>query len=446
MEEIVWQRVLDELRSRVGEENLETWFKPLRPAGQKQDHLIIEVPNSFYQDRIQERYGDDLVQSLEATGSGIKSFRFSINPGLIKAKKDSEPVRGKAASRGGGSHPLLNPRYTFENFVVGPSNQFAHAACKAVADGSAHSYNPLFIYGGVGLGKTHLLNAIGNRSYQRNRRIRLICIQAESFMNDLINSIRQEKMASFRKKYRKSCDVLLMDDIEIISGKERTQEQFFYVFNDLYESGRKIVITSDRYPKDMPELEERLRSRLESGIIVDIQAPEFETKLAILKKKAEEERIQIPDDVAIFLANNIKSNVRKLEGSLIHLGAFTSLSGMDITLDLAKEVLKNLLDEDRKTISAEDIIKETASYFNIRPGDLKSHRRYRKFTYPRQIAMYICRNFINLSYPEIGQSFGGKDHATVIHACKKVEHMMQNDPDTMRHFQAIKKTLGLGSD
>ncbi len=437
-----WERVLESLRIRVGEESFEGWFRPLRLVGRQSDDLLVEVPNSFYQDWIRDRYGEDLRKALDEAGGEIKSVKFLVNPEMIRAAEEAAASKGKPG-RKTTTHPDLNSRYTFENFVVGPSNQFAHAACRAVAEGAAKTYNPLFIYGGVGLGKTHLLNAVGNRIYQRNPRKRLICIQAETFMNDLINSIQQEKMGSFRKKYRKSCDVLLMDDIEILSGKERTQEEFFYTFNGLYESGKKIVLTSDRFPKDMPELEERLRSRFESGIIVDIQAPEFETKLAILRKKAEDDRIDIPDDVAVFLANNIKSNIRSLEGSLIRLGAFASVTGMELSVDLAKDVLKNLLDQEKKPISPDEIMKATAAYFQMKVSDLKSPRRFRKFAYPRQLAMYLCRDLVGLSYPEIGQSFGGKDHATVIHACKKVQQMIQNDIETGRHLSAIRRELGV---
>jgi len=440
----LWQEALGRLKSRVSDQSFEIWLKPLTSVRCEQETLVVEVPHAFFQEWIQDHFGEDLLHSIRQVSEEIHQVRFEVNENLEVAAPEQPllplpPPKTKTPLL----HPALNPRYTFDHFVVGRSNQFAHAACKAVAEQRPRRYNPLFIYGGVGLGKTHLLNAVGHRILERKPKSRIVCLQAEGFLNELINSLRFERMAEFRQKYRQKCDVLLMDDIEILAGKERTQEEFFYTFNGLYESGKTIVITSDRFPKDMPELEERLRSRFESGIIVDIQAPDLETKLAILRKKAEEEQIHLSPEVALFIAESVTSNVRKLEGSLIRLGAFASLSGSDITVDLAKNILKNILDEEKKVFTPDLVMKIVAAHFQVKVSDLKSARRNRSFAYPRQLAMYLIRELMNLSFPEIGRTFGGKDHTTVIHACKKLRSLLQEDVETQRHLQAIKSALGI---
>ena len=335
---------------------------------------------------------------------------------------------------------MFNPKYTFDNFVVGASNQFANAACLAVANLPAKNYNPLFIYGGVGLGKTHLLHAIGNHILQ-NRillEIKKICyLSSEEFTNELINSIRYEKMDEFRNKFRKM-DILLIDDIQFISGKERTQAEFFHTFNSLYEGRKQIVVTSDKFPKDIPNFEERLRSRFEWGLIADIQPPDIETKVAILRKKAENENIPLPNDVAFLLASQIDSNIRVLEGSLIRIGAFASLTKTSITIDMAKEVLKNIIRPKEELISIDSIQKIVSTFYNIKISDLKVKRKYKGYVLPRQIAMYLSRKMTTASLIEIGDKFGGKDHSTVLHSIKKIEEKILQDPsfrETIENLQ-----------
>ncbi|KXK22569.1 MAG: chromosomal replication initiator protein DnaA, partial [Armatimonadetes bacterium OLB18] len=335
----------------------------------------------------------------------------------------------------------LNPKYTFDTFVVGNSNQFAHAASRAVANLPSLAYNPLFIYGGVGLGKTHLLNAVGLEIHRTQKQLKVLYVHAEHFTNELINSIRYEKMFEFRKKYRESCDVLLIDDIQFIAGKERTQEEFFHTFNYLYESRRQVVVTSDRFPKDIPQLEERLRSRFEWGLIADIQAPDTETRVAILRKKAEEDRIALPDEVAMFLATHIRNNVRELEGSLIRLSAFSSLSGNEISVEMAREILKNLIPDRSRALTIEAIQKLVADHYNVKISDLKSPRRLKVLTVPRQIAMYLCRKHVKSSFPELGMKFGGKDHSTVVHAVQKIEKLLQQDLTLRNEISSLEKIL-----
>jgi chromosomal replication initiator protein len=322
----------------------------------------------------------------------------------------------------------LNPRYTFDTFIVGSSNQFAHAACRAVAEAPSRSYNPLFIYGGVGLGKTHLMHAVGHYVLQHDPTLKLTYISSERFMNEMINAVRYDRILEFRERYR-SVDVLLVDDIQFVSGKEGTQTEFFHTFNALYDSQKQIVLSSDRPPNEIPALEERLRSRFEWGLTADIQSPDLETKVAILKRKAEAEAIPLPDNVAIHIAGRIKSNIRELEGSLIRLIAYASLTGREISLDLAREVLKHVLEQDDKAITIESIQKFVADYHQLKTVDLKSRNNSKSVAMPRQVAMYLCKTLTQASLPEIGKSFGGKHHSTVIHSIKKVEELRKTDGD-----------------
>ena len=331
-------------------------------------------------------------------------------------------------------------RYTFENFVVGTSNQFAHAASLAVANQPAGAYNPLFIYGGVGLGKTHLICAIGNQIKKNWPELRIVYLSSEIFMNELINAIRYEKIPDFQHKYR-TVDILLLDDVQFLAGKERTQEEFFHTFNFLYESMKQIVVTSDKVPKDIPELEERLRSRFEWGLIADIQPPEMETRVAILNKKAEVENIGLPQDVSIFLASRIHSNVRVLEGSLTRLKAFSELTGQAISIDMCGKILRDILESRHPSITTDDILKAVSKYFNIRPSELRSPKRIKKISQARQIAMYLCRELTTDSFPDIGSKFGGKDHSTVMYAVRKMEEIIRHDPETKTDVQRIRKTL-----
>jgi chromosomal replication initiator protein len=322
----------------------------------------------------------------------------------------------------------LNPRYTFDTFIVGSSNQFAHAACRAVAEAPSRSYNPLFIYGGVGLGKTHLMHAVGHYVLRYNRGAKLTYISAERFMNEVINAVRYDRIIDFRERYR-TVDILLVDDVQFIAGKEGTQTEFFHTFNALYDSQKQIVISSDCQPSEIPSLEERLRSRFEWGLIADIQLPDLETRIAILRKKAEAEAVPLPDDVAMYIASKIKSNIRELEGSLIRLVAYASLTGQEITLPLAQQVLRNIIDRDEKAITIETIQRFVAEYYKLKLSDLKSKNNSKSIAMPRQIAMYLCKNLTHGSLPEIGRSFGGKHHSTVIHSIRKIEDMRQHDPD-----------------
>ncbi len=325
------------------------------------------------------------------------------------------------------AQPGLGPRYSFDTFIVGPSNQFAHAACRAVAESPSRSYNPLFIYGGVGLGKTHLMHAIGHYVLT-NSNLKLTYISSERFMNEMINALRYDRVLEFRERYR-SVDVLLVDDVQFLAGKEGTQTEFFHTFNALYDAQKQIVISSDCPPHEIPSLEERLRSRFEWGLIADIQPPDIETKVAILKKKAETEGIPLPDNVAIYIAGKIKSNIRELEGSLIRLIAYASLTGREISLPLAQDVLRNVLQNDDKAITIEIIQKFVSEYYQLKLGELKSRNNSKSIAMPRQIAMYLCKNLTTASLPEIGKSFGGKHHSTVIHSIRKIEDLRQKDGD-----------------
>jgi chromosomal replication initiator protein len=322
----------------------------------------------------------------------------------------------------------LNPRYTFDTFIVGSSNQFAHAACRAVAEAPSRSYNPLFIYGGVGLGKTHLMHAVGQYVLRHDRNLKLTYISSERFMNEMINAVRYDRVIDFRERYR-SVDVLLVDDIQFLAGKEGTQTEFFHTFNALYDSQKQIVLSSDCPPHEIPALEERLRSRFEWGLIADIQSPDLETKIAILKKKAEAEAVPLPDNVSIYIASKIKSNIRELEGSLIRLIAYASLTGQELSLTLAQEVLKNIIDHDEKAVTIEIIQKHVADYYNLKLVDLKSRNNSKSVAKPRQIAMFLCKSLTNASLPEIGRSFGGKHHSTVIHSIRKVNELRKKDGD-----------------
>lgn len=334
----------------------------------------------------------------------------------------------------------LNSKYKFESFVVGGSNQLAHAAARAVAKSPSRSYNPLFLYGGVGLGKTHLMHAIGHAILEDDPSLRLVYISSERFMNELINSIRYDHTFEFREKYR-NVDVLLMDDIQFLAGKERTQEEFFHTFNALYDSQRQIVLTSDSPPKEIPTLEERLRSRFEWGLLADIQAPDLETKIAILRKKAEAEDVEIPDDVMLFIATNSKSNIRELEGALIRLVAYSSLTGETVTVELARTVLRDSLNARAAVITIGAIQENVADYFGLRAGDLCSKTNARRITQPRQIAMFLCKQLTNHSLPEIGRAFGGKHHSTVIHSVRKVEHDCENNEDIHRVVHSLLEAL-----
>jgi len=439
-----WERTLEIIKEKVSESSFKKWLSNLKPIEISNSTAKIAVSNAFVKDWVKKYYEDIIISALsEATSSpvsvefevtGEEEFVVGDEKVEVAGRELEQPINRRQGL-------CLNPRYSFEKFVVGPSNQFAHAASLAVASAPGGCYNPLFIYGGVGLGKTHLLNAIGLKIREKMPELKVTLISAEQFMNELIYSLRFERMDQFRKKYREHCDVFLVDDVQFIAGKETTQDEFFHTFNILYETGRQIVVTSDRFPQDLHGMEERLRSRFEWGLITDIKPPDLETRIAILKKKADINGISLSDDVAFFIASQIKSNVRELEGALVRLSAFSSLHGVPITVDLAKEVLKNIIKEHVSECSVEAIQRAVAEVYHIKVSDLKSPRRLKSVALPRQIAMYLSKKHLNISYPEIGYKFGGKDHSTVIHAVKKISKMLEKDEALKRDIEAIERSL-----
>jgi chromosomal replication initiator protein len=417
--------VKPKLAKIINEDSYKTWIEPLQFVEYKDDKCFVAVPNVFFRDWVIENFEPALISLIRNVTNSETRLEYVLRKGDRVEEVREENKKQIVPSRGG-THGLFTPKYTFENFVVGASNQFANAACLAVATNPGKTYNPLFIYGGVGLGKTHLLNAIGNflLQHQKMNAEKICYITAEVFTNELINSLRYERMEDFRNRFRKM-DVLLIDDIQFIAGKERTQAEFFHTFNTLYDNMKQIVVTSDKFPRDIENFEERLRSRFEWGLIADIQSPDIETKVAILNKKAELENMELPMDVAFFIAANAEDSVRSLEGSLIRVGAFASLNGVSITIDLAKEVMGHMIKDRKKEINVDMIIKEVASYFSIKPSDLKSAKRIRSIMLPRQIAIFLARKLTDYSLVSIGEKFGGKDHATVIHSIRRVEEELR---------------------
>ncbi len=426
----VWQKILRYIESRINKQNFSTWFKPTQFLSMSEDNLLeISVPNQIFEDWLTNHYADLIQEAAEKTGLGFIHLRFSPDVIPVSAR-DVLPSTApyQATLNFNAIDNLFNPKYTFDRFVVGPSNEFAHAAALRVAETPSKAYNPLFIYGGVGLGKTHLMQAIGHKIYERDRRVRLSYVTTEKFTNDVINAIRYDRTLALREKYR-SVDVLLVDDIQSIRGKEATQEEFFHTFNALYDAQKQIVISSDRLPKEIPDIHDRLTSRFSWGLIADIQPPDIETKAAILKKKAESDGFLLPDEVAYFIAQSIKSNIRDLESSLTRLIAFNSLRKESVTIDLAKEVLKHILKLQEKHVNIEIIQKNVGEYFKLKVAELKSKNNAKHIAQPRQICMYISRQLTGASLPEIGREFGGKHHTTVLHSIKKVEDQMQTDKD-----------------
>lgn len=446
--EKIWQEVQSNISKVLTPHTYNAWIKPIRFHSLQDGNLILEVPDSFARDYVRDKYATIIQEALSSLTNISYSLEFTINENKDSTPQQREdkplsppPETPKKTYREKTAfQQFLNAKYTFDKFVCGGGNQFAHAASQAVANNPATSYNPLFIYGGVGLGKTHLLMAIGNHIQNRNGSAKICYYTSEKFMNEMINSLRHKKMDEFRNKFRKA-DVLLIDDIQFMAGKQATQEEFFHTFNTLYESHKQIVLTSDKFPKDIPDLEERLRSRFEWGLIADIQPPDIETKTAILKKKAEFDFIDLPDDVALFLASSSATNVRELEGMLVRLGAYASLTSSKITLTMAREVLKDIIVEKTKEISIEFIQKVVADHFQLKVSDLKSDKRLKTVVLPRQIAIYLCRDMTKASLPEIGKRFGGKDHTTVIHSVKKIDACISQDPDMKATLEVIKRGL-----
>ena len=445
----LWQDTLSQLESNLNPQHFNTWIKPLKLVKLEKDLIILEVPNRFILDWIKDNYAN-LIKKILTELSAV-SYKLQIkvsgtaeqSPLIAQPTEEPETPVPQETLLNNNNHANginLNRKYTFDEFVSGSSNQFACAAALAVANNPATTYNPLFIYGGVGLGKTHLVNAIGNLVLKKSPGTRVCYYTSEKFMNELINSLRYNRMDEFRNKFR-SMDVLLIDDIQFIAGKERTQEEFFHTFNALYESHKQIVVTSDKFPKEIPGLEDRLRSRFEWGLIADIQSPDIETKQAILKMKAEQNQIDLPEDVAVFLANSVCSNVRELEGYLIRIGAYASLTSTSLNLDMAKDVLKDILIEKNRELTVEEILKKVSAHYNVKISDIKSSRRHKAIVLPRQVAMYLSRQLTSASYPEIGDKFGGKDHSTIIHAINKIEKMAEEDYNLRNNLETLKKIL-----
>jgi chromosomal replication initiator protein len=424
--EDIWHKSLAKIEERLGNAIIDLWFRPMKLTQLKEQQVTIDIPNRFFKDWIEDNYPDIIAEAMGSMLGYPVTVRYrlaeKIDPDVKKMDMRLESRRQKLASRG----IYLNPKYTFENFVIGPSNQFAHAAAKAVADAPGKVYNPLFIYGGVGLGKTHLITAIGNTVIDRRPEISVIYVSAEQFTNEVVSAIRHEKMSELKEKYR-NIDLLLLDDIHFIANKTQTQEEFFHTFNAIYERQRQIVISSDRPPKEIGAVTDRLRSRFSMGLIADIQTPELETKVAILQRKAEMEKISITEDVTYYLAAKVKSNIRELEGCLIRLGAQSSLTGRAINKEMAKEILQDLIEEDDRPITTDQIQKTVCEHFALKLSDMKAKKRTKEIALPRQIAMYLCKQLTGLSLNDIGKNFGGKDHATVIYACKQMEEKRAKD-------------------
>ncbi len=430
----IWNEVKKIIKNQLNPQSFQIWFAPTKGHSVEGNTINVEVPNKFFKDWLQEHYQDKTQEVLKNLIQQDVNVNFIVVPNQERMpfeKKLSFFKKPKIKKIN------LNPKYTFENFVVGPSNRFAHAASLAVAESPAQAYNPLFLYGGVGLGKTHLMQAIGHYLLTHKPKISTFYISSERFTNQLINAIQNRTTLEFREKYR-NVDVLLVDDIHFIAGKESTQEEFFHTFNTLHDAHKQIVISSDRPPKEIPTLEERLVSRFEWGLITDLQPPDFETRIAILRKKAEKEVIFVPEDVTYFIAEKIKSNIRELEGALIRVVAYALLVGKEITLNLTREILKEtLLAEEEKRITIDLIQKKVAESFDIRLSDMKTKKRTKAIAFPRQVAMYLSRELTDFSLPEIGEAFGGKDHTTVMYACEKISQLLKKDENKRNKINKI---------
>ncbi|MFY9644398.1 MAG: chromosomal replication initiator protein DnaA [Terriglobales bacterium] len=457
-----WVRILDALEKKINRHSYDTWLKPTRYSHASNKTLFVRIPTAEFR-HVSDKYADLIQEAVDNLGLGYEEVKFVTDdddpsntlirhngglsaPGLSgntssgpqPVMSGPRPAQGRFDWDGAAQ---LNPRYTFDAFVIGSGNQFAHAACQAVAERPSKAYNPLFLYGGVGMGKTHLMQAIGHEIKRRSPQAAICYVSSEKFTNEMINSLKYDRMVSFRDKFR-TMDALLVDDIQFLAGKERTSEEFFHTFNALHESMKQIVIASDRPPKELAEFEDRLRSRFEWGLIADIQPPDLETKVAILQKKAEQERVTLAMDVALFIASNIRSNVRELEGALIRLVAHSSLIGAEITLPYAQQVLKNFIDSQARKVTIESIQKAVAEQFGLRLVEIKAKNNSRSIVYPRQIAMYLAKHLTEASLPEIGRQFGGKHHTTVLHSVDKIEEVRKGDKDLNRLLNKLTEQLG----
>ena len=433
----VWQKSLELIKSELTQISFDTWIKTIEPVSIHSNTFNLKVPADFYKGMIETRYSILIKNAIKQITSKEYDLNFVSSldeKGNIQEDKFSSQVTEI-------NNTYLNPKYIFDTFVVGNSNRFAHAASLAVSESPATAYNPLFLYGGVGLGKTHLMHAIGHFILSQNPKLKVLYVSSEKFTNELINAIKDDRNKEFRSLYR-SIDVLLIDDIQFIAGKERTQEEFFHTFNTLYEANKQIIISSDKPPKDIVPLEDRLKSRFEWGLIADIQVPDLETRIAILRKKVQIDRLQFPSDVLSYVANKIASNIRELEGALNRIVAYSSLTNREITDELAEEALKDvLLQAKNKQITHALIMNNVAKYFNIRPEEFKTQKRNKEISFPRQIAMYLCRDMLGTSLPKIGDDFGGRDHTTVIHACDKIREDIKNNTETSTTVDDIKKSI-----
>ncbi len=436
--ESVWKNVLSLLKDELTGISFNTWIKTIEPISMDYSRIKLGVPAEFNKGILESRYSDLIRNAVIATTHRDYEIVFVVGS---EEQENSGRDNRENSERNNSLTSVLNPKYTFDTFVIGNSNRFAHAAALAVAEAPAKAYNPLFIYGGVGLGKTHLMHAIGHYVIKQSPHLKVQYVSSEKFTNELINAIKDDKNEEFRDKYR-NIDILLIDDIQFIGGKERTQEEFFHTFNALYEANKQIIISSDKNPKEIMTLEERLRSRFEWGLIADIQPPDLETRIAILRKKAQTENIDVPNEVVVYIADKIASNIRELEGALNRVIAYSTLTQQEITLELATEVLKEVLSASRlKVIDSNSIIETVARYFNLKPDDFKSKKRSRDVAYPRQIAMYLCRELTELSLPKIGQAFGGRDHTTVLHACDRITEDIQSNSETRRAIEELKRNI-----
>ena len=446
LDDNLWEKCRTKIRNEISEESYNTWFQPINFDSITETKLILSVPNTFYKDCLEQNYLDIINSSLNSfTQSSIQTYFRLENNSSNHSKQETPKLKNekKEHSISFTACSTINPKYNFENFVVGSSNQFAHAAARSVADNPKVTYNPLFVYGGVGLGKTHLLHAMGNAILKTNPQTKVRYLSAESFTVDLIESLKQDDMRNFRSRYR-PLDVLFVDDIQFLAGKERTQEEFFYTFNALHQMHKQVILSSDSYPKDLSRVEERLRSRFEAGLVADIEPPDLETKIAIIYKKAEAHDKQIPANVATFIASNIKTNVRELEGLLLRVIAYASFTRRIIDLKLTKEVLAEFICDVNRNFNIATIMAAVAHHFEIKVSDIKSKKRTRNISVPRQIAMYLCRTKTKLSLPEIGRQFGGKDHTTVIFANKKISENINKNNDLKKVINIIVSDIESG--